>query len=79
MSEEATPRIGSARLSRKVWLRQQAEILINEADTLDDLQVQQLPSFRLIKCARCDHAGRASVPHQTKAPSFRCSRCAARN
>jgi hypothetical protein len=41
--------------------------------------VQQLPSFRLIKCARCDHTGRASIPHQTKAPSFRCSRCAARN
>ena len=29
--------------------------------------------------SHCGHAGLATVPHQTKAPSFGCSRCATRN
>jgi DNA-directed RNA polymerase subunit RPC12/RpoP len=66
-------------MTRKQWHRQQLEILINEAETLDGLKVRQLPSSRLIKCTHCGHSGRACIPHQTNAPSFRCSRCKRRN
>jgi transposase len=66
-------------LNRKEWQRQQAEILINEAKTLDGVQVRYLPSFRTIRCLHCGHSGRARVPHRIKSPRFKCSQCGKRN
>lgn len=66
-------------LSRKEWQRQQAEILVNEAETLDGVRVRYLPSFRTIQCLHCGHSGRARVPHKAKSPRFKCSQCSRRN
>lgn len=65
-------------LSRKEWQRRQAEILVNEAVTLDGVRVRCLPSYRTIRCLHCGHSGRARVPHNTKAPRFKCSECGKR-
>jgi hypothetical protein len=37
-----------------------------------------LPSFRDVKCGGCGHVGRARIPHATKAPRFKCSKCGSR-
>ena len=49
------------RLSRKKWLRQQAEILIDEAETLDDLQVRRVPTRLHVRCGRCLRQGYVTV------------------
>jgi hypothetical protein len=67
------------RMSKKNWQRQQLEILVNEAETLDDLRVCYLPSHRTIRCSHCGHSGRACIPHQTRSPRFKCSQCGRRN
>lgn len=66
------------RLSVKAYRRQEAEILVDEAMLLDGVEIRQLPSFRTIKCGKCGHSGRARIPHNTKAPRFKCTRCGAR-
>lgn len=66
------------RLSRKAYQRQQAEILVDEAETLDGVRVRYLPSYRTIKCGYCGHSGRARIPHKTKSPRFKCSQCGKR-
>jgi transposase len=66
-------------LSRKAYRRQEAEILVDEAIELDGVPVRYLPSFRTIRCLHCGHSGRARIPHNTKAPRFKCSRCGKRD
>ncbi len=67
------------RSSRKQWQRQQLEILVNEAETLDGLQVRYLPTYRDLKCI-CGHIGRARIPRELKTPPrFRCTKCGRRN
>lgn len=62
-------------LTRKAYRRQETEILINEALTLDGVRVRYLPSFRTVVCGHCGHSGRARIPYGTKIPRFRCSKC----
>jgi transposase len=66
------------RLGWKAYRRQEAEILINEAVTLDGIRVSYLPSFRTVTCSWCGHSGRARIPHSIKAPRFKCSKCGRR-
>ena len=63
-------------LSRKAWHRQQLEILINEAETLDDLQVRRVPTKLHIRC-QCGHQGSVEV-FLDKPPRLRCSKCGSR-
>lgn len=67
------------RLSWKAYRRQEADILVNEAETLDGVRVRYLPSFRTVRCLYCGHSGRARIPHKTRSPRFICSRCGKRS
>jgi len=62
-------------LSRKAYRRIEAENLVEEAIAFDGIRVKRLPSFRDVRCDRCGHKGRARIPHGTKAPRFKCSKC----
>lgn len=67
------------RLSRKEWQRLTTDLLVTEATFDGEVEVKYLPSYRTIRCAYCGHSGRARIPHQTKSPQFKCSRCGRRN
>ena len=64
-------------LRRKAWNRQQLEILINEAETLDALQVRRVPTKLHIRCP-CGHQGSVEV-FLDKPPRLRCVKCGNRN
>ena len=74
---ETPAQAGTVRLSRKQWQRQQAEILIDEAETLDDLQVRRVPTKLHIRCP-CGHQGSVEV-FLDKPPRLRCVKCGNRN